>query len=278
MRKACEFFLIRYVPDPVRNEFINIGVLLREAAGGIGEGPLLKFTHDWSRVRCVDPDMDMQMLEALEEELRGRLTESGNAGEAPILQLIEESFSNTLQITSGKGCLAESMTTELNDLMRTYVEPRRRQRTRKLSGRMAIQAKMQTHFEHSGVWNLMHKRVPVSRYTQIGDPLRIDCAYRPNGVVRMFHAVSLEGDTEVAKVLSFSMPALQEGVARLEDATLQFTAIIEPLVSINGWEEDRDRVAEYNFAVDTMTMHHINVKTTVDLPHLAELARSELRV
>jgi hypothetical protein len=82
----------------------------------------------------------------------------------------------------------------------------------------------------------------------------------------------------VAKVLSFSMPALQEGVARLEDATLQFTAIIEPLVSINGWEEDRDRVAEYNFAVDTMTMHHINVKTTVDLPHLAELARSELRV
>ena len=27
-RKQCEFQLIRYVPDPVKNEFVNIGVLL----------------------------------------------------------------------------------------------------------------------------------------------------------------------------------------------------------------------------------------------------------
>ncbi|HEY1808958.1 MAG TPA: DUF3037 domain-containing protein, partial [Acidobacteriaceae bacterium] len=24
----CEFSLVRYVPDPVKNEFVNIGVLL----------------------------------------------------------------------------------------------------------------------------------------------------------------------------------------------------------------------------------------------------------
>ena len=32
-RVQCEFFLIRYVPDVVKGEFVNIGVLLREAGG-----------------------------------------------------------------------------------------------------------------------------------------------------------------------------------------------------------------------------------------------------
>jgi hypothetical protein len=65
-RKQCEFFLIRYVPDAVRKEFVNIGVLLREAGGGRGQGPMLRFTRDWARVRCADPDADIEMLEALE--------------------------------------------------------------------------------------------------------------------------------------------------------------------------------------------------------------------
>ena len=30
-RVPCEFFLLRYVPDVVKGEFVNIGVLLRES-------------------------------------------------------------------------------------------------------------------------------------------------------------------------------------------------------------------------------------------------------
>ncbi len=29
--KQCEFFLLRYVPDVVKGEFVNIGVVLLEA-------------------------------------------------------------------------------------------------------------------------------------------------------------------------------------------------------------------------------------------------------
>ena len=57
-RRRCEFSLIRYVPDPVKNEFVNIGVLLREAAEPGQDGVVrteLRFTQDWKRVRCVDP-------------------------------------------------------------------------------------------------------------------------------------------------------------------------------------------------------------------------------
>ena len=28
-RRACEFRLLRYVPDAVRNEYVHIGVILR---------------------------------------------------------------------------------------------------------------------------------------------------------------------------------------------------------------------------------------------------------
>jgi hypothetical protein len=277
-RKRCEFFLIRYVPDSVRNEFINIGVLLREASGGLGQGPMLRFTRDWGRVRSLDPDVDTAMLEALEGELRGRLMESTEAGTKSVLELIEDSFSNTLQITESKGCLAESMIAEIESLMGMYVEPRKRQGTGKRAGRAAIHATMRTQFERARVWDLMQKRVPASLYTRAGDPLRIDCAYRPNGVIRMFHAVSLATDVELAKVLSFSMPAIREGVARVEGATLQMTAVVEPLAEVRGSEEDEDALAQYRFAVETMEAQEIRVMTTKDLPRMAETAQRELRV
>ncbi|HZD76529.1 MAG TPA: DUF3037 domain-containing protein, partial [Acidobacteriaceae bacterium] len=77
-RQRCEFSLIRYVPDPVKNEFVNIGVLLR----GEDARAAVRFTRDWSRVRCVDPDADTTMLEALEAEIGRRLAADARAGVA----------------------------------------------------------------------------------------------------------------------------------------------------------------------------------------------------
>ncbi len=85
-RQPCEFFLVRYVPDPVKNEFVNIGVLLREA--GRPESAVVRFTKDWSRVRCVDPVADTAMLEALEIEVRRRMQEDAR----PVMKVLEESF------------------------------------------------------------------------------------------------------------------------------------------------------------------------------------------
>ena len=70
-RIQCEFFLIRYVPDVVKGEFANIGVLLREA--GRDDRAVVRFTRDWSRVKCMDADADIGLLEALEGEIGARL-------------------------------------------------------------------------------------------------------------------------------------------------------------------------------------------------------------
>lgn len=276
-RLQCEFLLVRYVPDTVKNEFVNIGVVLREA--GRPEAAEVRFTRDWSRVRCLDPDADVEMLEALENEIRASMADGAN----DLLGRISDSFSNMLQVTAPKACLAESLPAEMETLSRMYVETRRQREARRLSGRQAIATSMRRQFEAAGVWGLMRKRIAAAQYTQAGDPLRIDCGYRPNGVIRMFHAVSLDGDLEAAKVLAFSAPQLAEGVRRVEQASLELTAVVEPLRSMVSREAlesgaEQDRMEQYRFGVRTMEQSAIRVMTVNDLPRLAERAREELRV
>ena len=274
-RLHCEFSLIRYVPDPVKNEFVNIGVLLTPQ--GDEAAPQVRFTRDWARVRCADPDADVEMLEALETEMRRRLLESGSL-EPPLGKIMEDSFSQLIQLTEPKACLAENLAAEMESLTRLYVEPRREKTRARVSGRQAIVRQMRTQFEKAQVWDLMQKRVAASAYTRPGDALKIDCGYRPNGTIRLFHAVSLAGDAELAKVLAFSAPALRAGVRRVEGAELELTAIVEPLRNGQGEVAGGDEAAEqYRFGVETMEGGEIRVLTVNDLERVAETARRELR-
>jgi hypothetical protein len=277
-RRACTFQLLRYVPDAVRNEYVHIGVILREQgspqAGG-PEPPLIRFTRDWRRVRCLDPEADTALLEGMESELRRRFQEEP---EGRLMQLLSEALSLNVQMTEPKAYLAESLPAGMEELMRLYVEPPPREHVSRLSGRAAIQAKMQTEFERAGVWDLLRKRIAASEYTRPGDPLKIDVGYRPNGVIRMFHAVSLEPGVEMAKVLAFSAAGLRIGVERVERAQLELTAVIEPAARLGASDEEPERLEMYRFGVETMEENQIRVLTTADLGRVAETARRELRV
>jgi hypothetical protein len=282
-RRACTFQLLRYVPDAVRNEYVHIGVILREqgspqASGGAAGGPetpLIRFTRDWRRVRCLDPEADTALLEGMESELRRRFQEEP---EGRLMQLLSEALSLNVQMTEPKAYLAESLPAGMEELMRLYVEPPPRERVSRLSGRAAIQAKMRGEFERAGVWDLLRKRIAASEYTRPGDPLKIDVGYRPNGVIRMFHAVSLEPGVEMAKVLAFSAAGLRIGVERVERASLELTAVIEPAARLGANDEEPERLEMYRFGVETMEENQIRVLTTMDLGRVAETARRELRV
>jgi hypothetical protein len=275
-RLPCEFFLIRYVPDAVKGEFTNIGVLLREA--GRVDSAVVRFTRDWSRVRCMDADADIGLLEALEGEIDARLR-FGAADSKPMVAIIEETFSNSVQMTEARACLAENIVTELELLMRLYVEPLRAKVERKRTGRAAIATAMRTQFERAGVWGLMRKKIAASMYTSPGDPMKLDCGYRPNGVVKILHAVSLDGDVEAAKVLAYSAPRLRDGVVRVEGARLELTAVVEPLRALSNSESgDDEDTARYRFGVEAMETQQIRVLTMNDLARAAETAKLDLRI
>jgi hypothetical protein len=272
-RRACEFQLLRYVPDAVRNEYVHIGVILREH--GSQDGAEVRFTRDWRRVRCLDPDADTALLEGMESELKRRFQAEPDGG---LMRLLTEALSLSVQMTEPKAYLAESIPAGVEELMRLYVEPPPREKVPRLSGRAAIQARMRTEFERAGVWELMRKRIAASEYTRPGDPLRIDVGYRPNGQIKMFHAVSLEPGVEMAKVLAFSASSLRAGVERVEKAELELTAVIEPWARLGATDAEPERLEMYRFGVETMEEHQIRVLTTSDLGRVAETARRELRV
>jgi hypothetical protein len=276
MRNACEFQLLRYVPDPVRNEYVHIGVLLRTAEpGDVSIRSEIRFTRDWRRVRCLDPDADTGLLESMESELRRRIQQEPKG---KLMRILDESLSLNVQMTEPKAYLAESLPAGMEELMRIYVDPPPRERVSRLSGRAAIQAKLRTEFERAGVWDLLRKRIAASEYTRPGDPLRIDLGYRPNGVIRMFHAVSFEPGLEMAKVLAFSAAGLRAGVERVEKASLELTAVIEPATKIGATDDEPERLQMYRFGVETMEENQIRVLTTSDMGRVADTARRELGV
>jgi len=270
-RLQCEFSLIRYVPDVVKGEFANIGVVLREA--GRDETATVRFTRDWTRVRCMDPDADVELLESLESEIGQRL-QAGvelKVNAKPMLDTLEDSLSNSIQLTEMRGTLAESFPAEMEQLLRMYVEPLKLPSTRrKASGRGAIVSTMRTAFEQAGVWRLMRKKIAAAAYTQAGDPLKIDCGYR-NGKVRMFHAVSLENDVEGAKSMAYSANALRAGVLNSEGVELELTAVVERIASIADQEQ-------YGFGVSVLEREAIRVLTVADMGRVADTAKRELRV
>ena len=261
--KQLEFLLIRYVPDAVKDEFVNIGVMVLD-----GDEAEVRFTRDWRRVRCLDPAADIEMLEALEVDLRKQLND-GVMDRATLLRKLQSYLSNSLQLTEPKGCLTQDPAEELQALARMYLEPRVSRGSRE-SGRQVIFSQMKDAFEQAGVWALMKKRIAAAQYTHAGDPLKIDCGYRPNGVIKMFHAVSLQSDVDAAKILAFTWPDIKAGIARVENAKSELTAIVEP-----GLDRSDEAVL---FALATLERKLIPVATTDELPRLAEAARVELRL
>src|SRR3954463_10895719 len=143
----CEFFVLRYVPDAVKNEFVNIGVVLLESdASGFAE---VRFARDWQRVRSLDPQADLEYLQALEESVRKQIANAG--GREKFLRLMNESFSGRIQLSAPSACITESPERELEELARLYVESSRHPAKRETGARQLIYARMRDEFERAGV-------------------------------------------------------------------------------------------------------------------------------
>src|SRR5579862_3646164 len=122
-RRQLEFFLLRYVPDAVKDEFVNIGLVMVEPGANGGAFAEVRFTRDWRRVRCLDPQADVEMLAALERDIRGQLATTHDR--EVLLRKLEDSFSNVIQLSPAKGCLAEDPVREIETMASIYLEATR---------------------------------------------------------------------------------------------------------------------------------------------------------
>ena len=151
--RQLEFFLLRYVPDAVKDEFVNIGVVMREVETDGAGFSAVKITEDWSRVRCLDPEADLEVLAGLGGQLQKELQET--QGWEVLLRKVQDLFSNLVQTSPAKACLAEDPAEEMESLARLYLAGPRQATTRaaSLSGRQVILSGMRERFRTWGYWS-----------------------------------------------------------------------------------------------------------------------------
>ena len=215
-QRECSYFLVRYVPDSVRNESINIGLLLHSPEerylGCI-------FTTDLRRVKRFHGQADLRLLRSLQEHFETEIDEHESDLD-DYLQLLQNSLSNLIQLTPPRSCFLDDPQAQIEDLFFRYVgspsAPSPLEETR-----LRIKQRLNAAFLNAGVWERLEKRIPASRWTRPGDPFTFDFGYKPDGVVKLIHALSLRRDTQLAKSLVYTL----DRVRKAEPA--QLTAVVE---------------------------------------------------
>lgn len=221
----CAYFLVQYVPDLVRGEFMNIGLLLHCAQDHY-LGCL--FSDDYHRIKRFHPQADLEFLRELRQDFEQQIDEHEDDLEG-YLRFIENSLSNLIQVAPPRTCLLSDPQSGIHDLFARYVGSRVGPAEPE-DTRLHIKRGLTSALVHAGVWEKMEKRVPAAPWTHPGDPFTLDYGYRPlavaskpNGHLRFIHALSLKRDAELAKVLVYTI----EHVRRKEPADL--TAVVEGL-------------------------------------------------
>jgi hypothetical protein len=131
---ACTYHvLLRYTPNLVRNEWVNIGILLYNSATGERRLRLVEDEEEYRRVRRLHPQSDEALSRALRDDLEERLQSaealagpgglpSGNGGAwQRLLAKRDNTLSNALQLASQKGVLATDLDAELERLYSDHV-------------------------------------------------------------------------------------------------------------------------------------------------------------
>ncbi|HYM76919.1 MAG TPA: DUF3037 domain-containing protein [Candidatus Dormibacteraeota bacterium] len=265
-RRKLEFFLLRYVPDAVKGEFVNFGLLALESGP---EGAALvdvRFTKDWNRVQCLDPQVDLDVLEALQREIRQEIGQTRDR--AALLRRMEDSFSNVIQVSPVMPALTEKVAlAEVEDVARIFLQTAKLTRMREPAGRQKILETMRTAFEDAGVLRLLNA-VPAEPYTKLGDPFEFDFGYRVGSEIKLFHAVSMRTSVDSAVMLAARYPKIAPVLEKVAGVVPLLTAVVE-----DGLDRSRNEVA---FALEMMEESRIRVAGAGEMAGIAEVTRREL--
>ena len=217
------YHVVRYQPNLIRDEWVNIGVLLLDPSSGRVRQRWIEEPADFARLRRLHPAADEELLMRLPAEFDRELTGAGNTA-AELLEKFYQTLSDALQLSPRKGLLANDLDAELERLFREQVEPIRESRrgTAEIRTRSDVRAQAADYFRTEKILRLMDRAVPAAEFTVPGDPMRIDFSYRRNGTRGFVHAVALARDPGQAKLLAFTAEAIR---ARLEHS--EFLAVTE---------------------------------------------------
>ena len=254
--------LLRFLPHALRDDFVTVGLLLLESDGGFAD---VRFTRDWRMLQCVAPDVELEWFEMVESEIRGRLGSLRRREE--LILLMSERFGTMIDVAPTKAVLTEDPAKEMEVLTSMYLAPIRPcGRAQRRTGRPAIVSTIKEAFTSAGVLDLIQRDLDVEKYTGPGDPLRIDFGYRIDGVLKMFHAVSVASNADQALALLYRYPRLATGMQE-EKLKPLLTAVVDEASAL---EEEKAL-----FAIGMLKQDSVMVRPVEEIAKIASEVRQD---
>jgi len=245
----CGYRILRYTPNLVRDEWINIGVLVFDPKSGERRLRLIEEQEEYARVRRLHPEADERLLRALRDDLEDRFESAGSTqGPAPnggrsgslqeLLRKWDDTLSNALQLAPQKGVIASDLDAELERLYGDHVSP---PRIPSRVGAPGSRAQMRSYcsqvFRHAHLWDKIQKSVRAAEFTFPGDPMRIDYSYRRNGTRGFLQTLSVSRAPGDVKGLAYTV----ERIAARASLKTEFVAITDIELTERN---DRDRFVD----------------------------------
>ncbi len=124
MSERTQYVIVRYVPNVVRNEAVNIGVIIRRVGGPQFD---FKFLPRSATVRKISPEADQQLVKNFERQLTVSRDEGkpigivGHPADADFFGKALLEFNGNLQLTEPRGLVAADLSEALHQAYAMYV-------------------------------------------------------------------------------------------------------------------------------------------------------------
>jgi hypothetical protein len=212
------YHILRYTSDLIRDEWVNIGVLLFDPLTGALRLRLIEEQDEYARIRRLHPAADEDTLRGFRDHLedrfaaflRNRRAERGpSVHEGEELQRLVDEWNNTLsnglQLAPQKGVYADDLDVEIERLYADHVAPpRKASRVGAPGSRAQIRSYCSQVWKMGGLWDRLEKSVRVTDFTFPGDPMRLDYCYRRNGTRGFVQTLSVSRAPADCKLYAYT--------------------------------------------------------------------------
>lgn len=226
-----QYAVIRYVPDVVRDEAINVGVIVREVSG---EQFDFRFLPRAATIRRLWPEADQNLVKHFEkilawmtvgsqpsllEEPSQGLPNIGHPADREFFARARSEFNGTLQLSLERGILKESLRDALNWTYAKFVaepQPVRRPINYQSLAPFRARARLWSAFERKsllGPGRVQKQFVVEGRHA----PWTFDLGYR-NGVLNLINSLSLDASEEANLGRALVFKGMIEDIGAKHDA------------------------------------------------------------
>ena len=213
--KTYVYHVLRYTSDLVRDEWLNIGILIFDPATGERSIRLIDEEREYARLRRLQPTADEDVIRRTRDYMDDHfevLLQQFRAGApnatADFRKLIEKwdgTLSTGLQLSPQKGVHAADLETEAS---RLYAEHVGLERSVTRVGAPGSRATMRNYcsqvWHQARLWERIEKSTRVAQFTFPGDPMRIDYAYRRNGTRGFVQTISVSRSPMACKEYAYT--------------------------------------------------------------------------